>query len=363
MIFDVLTIFPGLFSSFLAESLLAKALAKGLLTVNLIDIRDFTNDTHRTVDDRPYGGGPGMVMKPEPLTLALESILKSSEPRPKTICLSPSGPTLNQKMVRQLASLPRIILICGRYEGIDQRFLDLFAIEELSIGDYVLNGGEVPAMALIESISRLIPGFLGKDESLIEESHSHGLLEHPHYTRPPEFRGLTVPQILLSGHHAQVAAYRLAEAMAKTRAIRPDLLARPELEEETVAALGREGAALANKTTPQKEDLRLVMKTVEFKGAIYSVDDEGFLLDSSLWDPNWVEMIRIQEDIDEITDDHQEIMRLLREYCQEKGLPPRVRDMTVVTGFKLKYIYELFPSGPGKGACKMAGLPKPEGCA
>jgi tRNA (guanine37-N1)-methyltransferase len=362
MIFDVLTIFPGLFASFLAESLLAKALAKGLLTVNLIDLRDFTSDPHRTVDDRPYGGGPGMVMKPEPLALALESRLKASQEPARVIYLTPAGHTLTQKKLRQLATLPKIALVCGRYEGMDQRFLDLMVDEELSIGDYVLNGGEVPAMVVIEAVARLLPGFLGQGESLIEESHSHGLLEHPHYTRPPVFRGLAVPQILLSGHHAQVAAYRLGESMAKTRRVRPDLLARPELEAETVAVLGRPGAPLADHKAPQKE-LRALMKTVEFNGSTYPVDDEGFLLDAELWDPNWVEMIRVNEDIDEITDDHQELMRLLRAHHQERGLPPRVRDMTMVTGFKLKFIYELFPSGPGKGACKMAGLPKPEGCA
>ncbi|MDR2140184.1 MAG: tRNA (guanosine(37)-N1)-methyltransferase TrmD [Deltaproteobacteria bacterium] len=250
MIFEVLSIFPGLFASFLAESLLAKAQAKGLLTVNLIDIRDFTSDPHRTVDDRPYGGGPGMVLKPEPVTLALESLLMPGEEPPRVIYLTPSGTLFNQKMARELSELPRLALVCGRYEGLDQRFIDLFVDQEISIGDYVVNGGEVPAMVVIEAVARLLPGFLGQNESLVEESHSHGLLEHPHYTRPPVFRGRAVPKILLSGHHAQIAAYRLAEALAKTKDSRPDLWSRPELLEETVAALSRPGAALAGKKGP-----------------------------------------------------------------------------------------------------------------
>ncbi|MDR1086044.1 MAG: tRNA (guanosine(37)-N1)-methyltransferase TrmD [Deltaproteobacteria bacterium] len=356
MIFDIYTIFPGIFTSFLAESLLNKAQAKGLLSFNLINPRDFSDDLHKTVDDRPYGGGPGMVMKPEPLTMALESSLSLFEALPWVVHLSPSGSLLTQKKVRELASRPRIALVCGRYEGIDQRFVDLFANEEISIGDYVINGGEVAAMVIIEAVARLLPGFLGKEESLIEESHSHGLLEHPHYTRPPSFRWREVPKILFSGHHAQVAAYRLAEALEKTRSVRPELLDRPGLEDEVAQALSRPGAPLSG----QK---RKTMKTAEFQGTSFPVDDEGFLLDPELWSPVWVEMIRQSEDIDEITEEHVEFMMLLREYNQEHGHPPRVRDMTMVTGFKLKFIYELFPSGPGKGACKMAGLSKPDGCA
>jgi tRNA (guanine37-N1)-methyltransferase len=252
MIFDVLTIFPGFFGAFLAESLVAKARARGLLTVNLVNVRDFSFDRHRTVDDRPYGGGPGMVMMAEPLALALESRFAPGEERPWVVYLTPSGATLTQEKVRVLAQKPKIALVCGRYEGVDQRFVDLFVDEEISIGDYVLSGGEAPAIVLIEAISRLIPGFLGKEESLAEESHSFGLLEHPHYTRPPLFRGLKVPEILLSGHHAQVAAYRLAESLAKTRAVRPDLLDRPGLLEEAVATLSRPGAPLAGPTGKKK---------------------------------------------------------------------------------------------------------------
>ncbi|MDR0549808.1 MAG: tRNA (guanosine(37)-N1)-methyltransferase TrmD [Deltaproteobacteria bacterium] len=256
MIFDALTIFPGLFTAFLAESLLAKALAKGLLTFNLVNPRDFTKDKRQTVDDRPYGGGPGMVLLAEPLALALES-LSQIDPTPShVIYLTPSGPTLTQAKVQELATKPRLTLVCGRYEGVDQRFVDLFVNEEISIGDYVVSGGEVPAMVVVEAVTRSLPGFLGQSESLREESHSYGLLEHPHYTRPKTFRGLTVPSLLLSGHHAQIAAYRLAEAMAKTRSLRPDLLLRPEFEATALSALTRPGSPLATKTLKKRKALK-----------------------------------------------------------------------------------------------------------
>ncbi|MDR1394754.1 MAG: tRNA (guanosine(37)-N1)-methyltransferase TrmD [Deltaproteobacteria bacterium] len=247
MIFDILTIFPGLFQSFLAESLLAKALKKDLVSVNLINPRDFTSDPHRTVDDRPYGGGPGMILKPEPVTAALESLNSPDRPSGRIIYLSPSGGLLTQRKVRTLLDYPRLVLICGRYEGLDQRVIDLFVQEEISIGDYVVSGGEVPAMVIIEAVCRLIPGFLGQAESLAEESHSYGLLEHPHFTRPPEFRGLTVPRTLLSGHHAQVAAWRLAEALDKTRRLRPEFLEDPELEKLAAETLSRPASPLAPK--------------------------------------------------------------------------------------------------------------------
>ncbi|MDR1657328.1 MAG: tRNA (guanosine(37)-N1)-methyltransferase TrmD [Deltaproteobacteria bacterium] len=244
MIFDVLTLFPAIFDSFLTQSLLAKALTKGIITVNLINIRDFTSDRHRTADDRPYGGGPGMVLKPEPLGLALESVLAQAPPQRLVINLTPSGRQLDQDLVRELSARPRLILLCGRYEGIDQRVLDVYSNLELSIGDYVLNGGEVPAMVLIEALSRLIAGFLGDEESLLDESYSSGLLEYPHYTRPRVWRNLAVPEILVSGNHAQVAAFRLAEAVAKTRARRPDLLASPDLEKRQAEIFSRPGSPL-----------------------------------------------------------------------------------------------------------------------
>ncbi|MDR1677628.1 MAG: tRNA (guanosine(37)-N1)-methyltransferase TrmD [Deltaproteobacteria bacterium] len=368
MRFEVLTLFPDIFKSFLGESMLAKALAKGLLSVDLINIRDFTFDRHRTADDRPYGGGPGMVLKAEPVALALESLLAQADPAPLVIHLTPSGKLLNHSIVRSLARQERLILICGRYEGIDQRVIDQFADLELSVGDYVLNGGEVPAMVIIEATARLLPGFLGRLESSRDESHSYGLLEYPLYTRPKIWRNQEVPDILLSGHHAQVTAYRLAEAMAKTRQIRPEFLDNPNLVEEAAQAL--DGLDLNRRTSITKTaDLTGPNQTTvtsmpqkEINGKTYSVDEEGFLFDYNHWDNDWVEQVALEEEIEELTDDHFEVLNKLRAYRDEHGHPPRVRDMTQVTGFKMKYIYELFPSGPGKGACKMAGLPKPEGC-
>jgi tRNA (guanine37-N1)-methyltransferase len=388
MRFDILTLFPALFASFLSESLMAKGLAKGLLSVNLVDVRNFCFDRHRSADDRPFGGGPGMVLKPEPLALAIESLKDGPGPGPRVIHLTPSGRLLNQAVVRELASRERLALICGRYEGVDQRVLDLYADEEISIGDYVVNGGEVPAMALMEALARLIPGFLGREESSIDDSHGLGLLEGPCYTRPRVWRGRTVPAILLSGHHAQVATYRLAENFAKTKASRPELLDEANLIEAAAEFYRRPGSPLKSrdprpettasgaKTTDsstsdlaetERRDLSRPtggepMKSLERDGKTYPVDHEGFLLDPALWDRGWVELIREDEEIDELTEEHWEVIESLRAYQNERGAPPRVRDMTAVTGYKMKHIYELFPSGPGKGACKMAGLSKPDGC-
>lgn len=236
MIIDILTIFPDLFSSFLAESLIAKALENKIIQVRLHTPRDFTNDRHRSVDDRPYGGGPGMVLKPEPLVAAIEA-LAQSRPKPWRIYLSPSGTRLNQAKVAELSEKERLLLICGRYEGLDQRIIDLAVDEEISIGDYVVNGGEVPAMVLIEAVGRLRPGFMGRQESADEESHQSGLLEYPHYTRPPEFRGLTVPDVLLSGHHKEVAHWRLKASLAKTLEERPEMLAGADLSPEALKTL------------------------------------------------------------------------------------------------------------------------------
>jgi len=236
MRFDVISIFPDLFSSFLSESLMAKAIEKKLIEVRLTTPRDFTSDRHHTTDDRPYGGGPGMVMKPEPLAAAIEAA-SGGRVKPWRVYLSPSGARLNQEKVRELAGRKRLLLICGRYEGLDQRVIDLLVDEEISIGDYVVNGGEVPAMVLMEAVARLLPGFMGKSESAEEESHASGLLEYPHYTRPPEFRGLEVPKILLSGHHKEVAEWRLKQSLARTLETRPELLAKAELGPEALKAL------------------------------------------------------------------------------------------------------------------------------
>lgn len=218
---DVFTIFPGIFESPLRESLLGKAIEGGLVEVRVHDIRDFTEDRHRQVDDEPFGGGPGMVMMAEPVLRAVESLGRGSR---RPIVLSPAGRPLDQALVKDLAAEPWLVLVCGRYEGIDERVVEGLGAEEVSIGDYVLSGGEVPALVLIEAVSRLIPGVVAKEESLAAESFEEGMLDHPHYTRPQELRGMTVPEELVSGDHARVEEWRRRAAEEKTRRNRPDLL-------------------------------------------------------------------------------------------------------------------------------------------
>ena len=217
----MLTIFPEIFESPLRASLLGKAIAAGLVDVRVHDIRAYATDRHRKVDDEPYGGGPGMVMKPEPIFAAVEAL----GPGPKRIVLlSPAGRRLDQMLVRDLAREPWLVLICGRYEGVDERVVEGLGAEEVSIGDYVLSGGELPALVVIEAVARLVPGVVGKEESLLRESFEEGLLDHPHYTRPAEFRGMRVPEVLLSGDHAAIERWRREAALEKTRRNRPDLL-------------------------------------------------------------------------------------------------------------------------------------------
>lgn len=218
---DVFTIFPGIFESPLRESLLGKAIETGILDVRVHDIRDFTTDRHRQVDDEPYGGGPGMVMKPEPVFAAVDSL---GDGQKRVILLSPAGRRLDQALARELAREPWLVLVCGRYEGVDERVVEGLPAEEVSIGDYVLSGGEIPALALIEAVTRLVPGVVGKEESLDRESFEQGNLDHPQYTRPQEFRGMAVPDVLLSGNHAEVERWRREAALEKTRRNRPDLL-------------------------------------------------------------------------------------------------------------------------------------------
>jgi tRNA (guanine37-N1)-methyltransferase len=218
---DVLTIFPGIFQGPLRESLLGKAVQAGLVDVKVHDIRDFAPDPHRQVDDEPYGGGPGMVLKAEPVFRAIESL---GEGRKRVILLSPAGRRLDQALVRELATEPWLVLICGRYEGVDERVAEGIPAEEVSIGDYVLSGGEIPALVVLEAASRLIPGVVGKEGSLLAESFEDGVLDHPHFTRPRDFRGMEVPEVLLSGDHAAVAEWRRRAAVEKTRRYRPDLL-------------------------------------------------------------------------------------------------------------------------------------------
>jgi tRNA (guanine37-N1)-methyltransferase len=222
---DVFTIFPGIFESPLRESLLGRAIAAGLVEVHVHDIRDFTSDPHRQVDDAPFGGGPGMVMKPEPIFAAVESL---GPERGRTILLSPSGRPLDRALVRELATVDALVLICGRYEGVDERVVEGLPAEEISIGDYVLSGGELPALVVIEAVTRLVPGVIGREESHLRDSFEDGLLDHPHFTRPGEFRGRAVPEVLRSGDHAEVERWRRRAALEKTRNNRPDLLEQGE---------------------------------------------------------------------------------------------------------------------------------------
>jgi tRNA (guanine37-N1)-methyltransferase len=218
---DVLTIFPGVFDGPLQEGLLGRAAASGLIDVRIHDIRSFTEDRHRQVDDTTFGGGPGMVLKPEPIFAAAESLGEGDR---KAILLSPAGRRLDQAFVRKLASEPWLVLIAGRYEGVDERVVDGLPAEEISIGDYVLSGGEVPALVLLEAVTRLVPGVVGREESLRNDSFENGLLDHPHYTRPQLFRDLGVPEVLTSGDHAAIERWRAEAALEKTRRNRPDLL-------------------------------------------------------------------------------------------------------------------------------------------
>ena len=219
---DVFTIFPGILEGALRESLLGRAIHEGVLDVRVHDIRDFATDKHRQVDDEAYGGGPGMVMKPEPVFAAVESLGEGDR---RNLLLSPAGRRLDQDLARELATEPWLVLICGRYEGVDERVVEGLPAEEISIGDYVLSGGEVPALVVLEAVTRLVPGVIGREESHQQDSFGHErLLDHPHYTRPAQFRGMAVPETLLSGDHAAIERWRRDAALEKTRRNRPDLL-------------------------------------------------------------------------------------------------------------------------------------------
>lgn len=236
MHFDIFTLFPDMFSGPFSESILKRAQERGLLSIALHNIRDVTTDKHHIVDDYPYGGGAGMVMKPEPIFTAVEGVYQGGP----IILLTPQGRLFNQQIVRELVQEPRVTLICGHYEGIDERVLEHLVTDELSIGDYVLTGGEPAAMVVVDATSRLIPGVLGGDESTLEESHSGNLLEYPHYTRPPEFRGWKVPDVLLSGNHAEIAKWRRKESLRRTKERRPDLFAKLDLSGKLDTKLVRE---------------------------------------------------------------------------------------------------------------------------
>jgi tRNA (guanine37-N1)-methyltransferase len=220
--FDIVTLFPDFFSSPLASGLVEKALAKGIATVNLVNPRDFTVDKHHRVDDEPYGGGVGMVLKPDPIFAAVESLPILS--RREILLLTPQGVPMQQPMFQELAqSFDQLVLICGHYEGVDERVVEQLVTREVSLGDFVLTCGEIPALALLNGVIRLLPGTVGKVESLKLESFEAGLLDYPHYTRPAEFRGWTVPEVLLSGNHAKIDRWRQAQQIQRTRDRRPDL--------------------------------------------------------------------------------------------------------------------------------------------
>ncbi|ACZ41623.1 tRNA (guanine-N1)-methyltransferase [Thermobaculum terrenum ATCC BAA-798] len=228
MRFDVFTLFPQMFQGPLTESIIKRAVERGIIQIHIHNIRDWATDKHKTTDDYPYGGGPGMVMKPEPIFLAVEEVLgKSPEERGDTpiILMSASGRRFEQKLAEKLSQKKRLALICGHYEGVDERVREHLATMELSIGDYVLSGGELPAMVVIDAVARLVPGVID-EESKKEESFTSGLLEYPQYTRPAEFRDMKVPDILLSGNHQAIASWRLEQALKRTQQVRPDLAAK-----------------------------------------------------------------------------------------------------------------------------------------
>jgi tRNA (guanine37-N1)-methyltransferase len=245
MLFDVFTLIPEAVEAYLASSILGRAQARGLIRVRLHNPRDFTHDRHRTTDDVPYGGGGGMVMKPEPIFEAVEAVLGPELGTVPVILLTPQGRVFDQPLAAGLAAYPRLALLCGRYEGVDERVREHLASLEISIGDYVLTGGEIPALAVLDAVTRLLPGVLGDDDASADDSHARGLLEYPHYTRPAEYRGWRVPDVLASGDHGRIAAWRREQSLRRTFERRPDLLDGAELTdaERRLVARWKESSA------------------------------------------------------------------------------------------------------------------------
>jgi tRNA (guanine37-N1)-methyltransferase len=240
--FDIITIFPGFFGEVFEYGIVRRARAAGLVEVKAHDLRAWTSDKHKIVDDRPFGGGDGMVLKPEPIFAAVEALTGASgrdelAESSRVLLLSPQGRTLTQVLAEELARAAQIVLICGRYEGVDERVAESLVTDEISIGDYVLSGGEAAAVVLVDAVTRLLPGALGSETSARHDSFSEGLLDFPHYTRPPEFRGMRVPSVLLGGHHGEIERWRRRQALRKTRRNRPDLFERLELDERERAGL------------------------------------------------------------------------------------------------------------------------------
>lgn len=248
---DVVTILPGMFPAVLDASMVGIARERNLLDVRVHDLRDWTHDRHRTTDDYPYGGGPGMVMKPEPVFDSLDALQSAEAPRGRVVFFTPAGRVLDQRLAEELALEEQLILVCGRYEGFDERALSRADIQ-LSMGDYVLTGGELPAMVLIDAVTRLIPGVLGDELSAAEESFATGLLEYPHYTRPPVYRGMEVPEVLLSGDHARIAAWRREQSIRRTARIRPDLIPHAGLDDDEMRIAEEESACQSG---PPRKDL------------------------------------------------------------------------------------------------------------
>ena len=240
MKFDIFTLLPEVFSPYLDSSILKRARERGLIEVAIHNIRDWTHDKHHVTDDLPYGGGGGMVMKPEPIFEAVESVL-GAPPSCPVILLTPQGRVFTQKVAEEFSTYEHLALLCGRYEGVDERVREHLVTEEISIGDFVLTGGELPALMVIDAVTRLLPGALGDPTGASDDSHAMGVLEYPHYTRPAEFRGWRVPEVLLSGNHAHIARWRREQALLRTLQRRPDLLEHLSLDEEDIAFLHSHG--------------------------------------------------------------------------------------------------------------------------
>jgi tRNA (guanine37-N1)-methyltransferase len=253
MRFDVFTLIPDAVQAYLSSSILGRAQARGTIQIQLHNLRQYTHDRHRTTDDMPYGGGGGMVMKPEPAFEAVETVLGPDIGSVPVILLTPQGHVFDQRLAAGLAAYPRLALLCGRYEGVDERIRQHLASLEISIGDYVLTGGEIPALAIIDAVARLLPGVLGDEGAAADDSHATGLLEYPHYTRPAEFRGWSVPDVLTSGDHARVAAWRREQSLRRTLERRPDLIARAPLTASDRQVLARL-AAEAHAKPPDSND-------------------------------------------------------------------------------------------------------------
>ncbi|MHA6484424.1 tRNA (guanosine(37)-N1)-methyltransferase TrmD [Paenibacillus sp. strain BS8-2] len=241
---DVLTLFPEMFEGVFAASILGKANHKGIVSLQAVNFRNYSGNKHNTVDDYPYGGGGGMVLKPEPVFSAVEDLSVEPGVTPRVVLMCPQGETFTQRKAEELAQERHIVLICGHYEGYDERIREHLVTDEISIGDYVLTGGEIPAMTVIDSVVRLLPGVLGNESSAVTDSYSTGLLEHPHYTRPPEFRGWAVPDVLVSGHHGRIDEWRRKQSLLRTLQRRPDLLEGVELTKKEAVWLKEQKLAL-----------------------------------------------------------------------------------------------------------------------